>query len=482
MNNKNRKITKYVINWQTHPQNLLKSFCSLMEHQSLVDVVICCGNNTIQAHKFVLAANSPLFRMEFEKNAAIEQVVISGCEFSILKSVVEIMYCGQTLINEENMKFLIAIVKLFEMKPLENLFSDNTNSIEEICLPKPQFLTKKPKYPAFNYQNPILQTNVATTQQPSAMVATQSVKPHTLQKESPNNVLNPLSLNLNKSDPITQSLKLYARGKRALKQQAEQACVKEAQASKLALANLQQAIASNPQANNFIIEDTCTETTVENFIPSAEAESLVKVLNSNDNSMFLPISIAPKQSQATQDNQQMQSLNSNKLKYILDAGTPTNIEIMYKDAEGNYMPVNAEVFKNLSNKDGLQFQVVDENGHTSEFQEFETIHKIEKLISDIGQNSTSINTNDNVQIIAGEKQIEENICSIVTKDGESISVPNLIHDQNVIVQSKNDSDADIKFIPDMFFTNLSSDVENDSKLVSNEDIFLENRKTTFFNV
>lgn len=34
-----------------------------MEHQSLVDVVLSCGSNTIQAHKFVLAANSPLFRV-----------------------------------------------------------------------------------------------------------------------------------------------------------------------------------------------------------------------------------------------------------------------------------------------------------------------------------------------------------------------------------------------------------------------------------
>lgn len=57
------KSKKCVISWETHPKNLLKNFCSLMEHQSLVDVVLSCGSNTIQAHKFVLAANSPLFRV-----------------------------------------------------------------------------------------------------------------------------------------------------------------------------------------------------------------------------------------------------------------------------------------------------------------------------------------------------------------------------------------------------------------------------------
>lgn len=61
--NGSNKSKKCVISWETHPKNLLKNFCSLMEHQSLVDVVLSCGSNTIQAHKFVLAANSPLFRV-----------------------------------------------------------------------------------------------------------------------------------------------------------------------------------------------------------------------------------------------------------------------------------------------------------------------------------------------------------------------------------------------------------------------------------
>ncbi|XP_076259577.1 longitudinals lacking protein-like [Rhynchophorus ferrugineus] len=128
MNKNCVKNTKYAINWDSHPQNFVKNVCSLMEHQSLVDIVISCGNNTIQAHKFILASNSPLFREEFEKNPSIEQILISGCDFSVLKSVVEIMYCGQTVVTEENVKFLIAMVKLFQLKNLENLFNDHSGS------------------------------------------------------------------------------------------------------------------------------------------------------------------------------------------------------------------------------------------------------------------------------------------------------------------------------------------------------------------
>jgi len=66
-----------------------------------------------------------LLQEEFEKNPSIQQITISGCDFAILKCVVEIMYCGHTLINELDMKFFIAIIRLFEMKYLENVFLDH---------------------------------------------------------------------------------------------------------------------------------------------------------------------------------------------------------------------------------------------------------------------------------------------------------------------------------------------------------------------
>lgn len=46
------------------------------------------------------------------------------------------------------------------------------------------------------------------------------------------------------------------------------------------------------------------------------------------------------------------TLTADKLKYILEAQVPANIEIMYKDADGNFVPVNEEVLQNLSTKDG----------------------------------------------------------------------------------------------------------------------------------
>lgn len=63
MNKSGGAQAKYCIQSENHPQHTTVGLCSLMEHQSLVDIVICCGNNILHAHKVVLAASSPYFRV-----------------------------------------------------------------------------------------------------------------------------------------------------------------------------------------------------------------------------------------------------------------------------------------------------------------------------------------------------------------------------------------------------------------------------------
>lgn len=63
MNKNGNSKAKYCIQAEKHSQQTTVGICSLLEHQSLVDIVICCGNNVLHAHKVILAANSPLFRV-----------------------------------------------------------------------------------------------------------------------------------------------------------------------------------------------------------------------------------------------------------------------------------------------------------------------------------------------------------------------------------------------------------------------------------
>ncbi|XP_018561601.1 uncharacterized protein LOC108903788 [Anoplophora glabripennis] len=359
MNKNGNSKTKYCIQSEKHPLQTSLGLCSLMEHQSLVDIAICCGNNTLHAHKVVLAANSPLFREELEKNSCIEQVIISGCDFSVIRSIVEFMYCGETTVSEDYIKYLVAAAKLFQMKSLENLSLERTDyqfTGDVIVLPKPQFLSKKPKYPTYPFN--------ANTSLP------------------PNNILKPLNYtvnNLYKPHKVKRKFRLEAE---------HQACIKEAHASRLAIANLKKEIASAPQANTFIIEETCTETTVENFIPHPEQSGYVEVdYNNIDNQVFVSPNNFNQETSKSANMIQLalqnngQALTADKIKHILGNEVPANVEIMFKTSDGSFVTVTDEVLQNLSTKEGLQYQVVDENGQVGEIQELQVLGRdaLEKI-------------------------------------------------------------------------------------------------------
>lgn len=226
-------------------------------------------------------------------------------------------------------------------------------------MPRPQFLSKKPKYPTYPF-------NTNTTL-------------------APNNILKPLNYSVN-------SLYKPHKVKRKFRLEAEhQACIKEAQASRLAIANLKKEIASAPQANTFIIEETCTETTVENFIPHSEQPSYVEVdYNNIDNQVFISSNNFSQESNKSANMIQLalqnngQALTADKIKHILGNEVPANVEIMFKTSDGSFVTVTDEVLQNLSTKEGLQYQVVDENGQVGEIQELQvlgsaSLEKINKL-------------------------------------------------------------------------------------------------------
>lgn len=62
-----------------------------------------------------------------------------------------------------------------------------------------------------------------------------------------------------------------------IRSEAERACAKEAAASRMALEALKKELATT-QVSSFVIEESCTETTVENFIPHNE-ETFIENLN-----------------------------------------------------------------------------------------------------------------------------------------------------------------------------------------------------------
>ncbi|XP_076259569.1 uncharacterized protein LOC143195927 [Rhynchophorus ferrugineus] len=371
---------------------------------------------------------------------------------------------------------------------------------EEIHLPKPQFLTKKPKYPSFSYQAPpsisqngSITTKVSISENDSTRTESCQANVSSLPvHQNGSNIFKPVNFNVTIPELIPCGYKSF-RGKKTLKQQAEQACVKEAQASRLALASLQKEIAVAPQVNNFIIEETFAETTVENFIPNQD-QPYMEVLNYDESlnrnqvekSMFVPsgsgddgVTTSSQYSNSTEEDKK--SLSNEKLKMLLGPEISSNVEIMYKDAQGNFVPINDEVLHNLATKEGIQYQIVDEDGHVSELQE---LHVLDKLINNIPEDPTSmddiieitkpsVEVGDYLKDTQSTLSIKDGICSLVSKSGDEIPIPQtiefpVIHGE---AQHKTTIKTDVEFSPDIFFADfVSGNVQNDIS-ITEENLF-----------
>lgn len=243
---------------------------------------------------------------------------------------------------------------------------------DQVYIPPPIFISKKPKYPtAFRPFNNF------STHQP----------------------------NMNKTiSPYEQLLQRKIKRK-YMRTEAERACAKEAAASRQALEALQKELAIQPQVNSFVIEESCTETTVENFIPHTDERFVdnvrdfqgLPVVNyysvngtgyanrgqtANIDKAFAPNSLL--QFNIRNDNTAQPDLTTDKMKNVLGSDITNNVEIMFKTSEGDFVSVTDEILQNIT-KSALQYQVIDENGFAGEMQELRVLNKVIVDPSDVSQ-------------------------------------------------------------------------------------------------
>ncbi|KAL1117755.1 hypothetical protein AAG570_004070 [Ranatra chinensis] len=117
---------QFLVQWDEHPTHLATRLGYLLEHQSLVDVTLMCNTHTLKVHRAVLAASSPYFERQLGNHPLI---VLKDMKFSVLKSLVEFMYCGETSVSEENLTPLLEAAKFFEVKGLAAMTK------ETVCVP-----------------------------------------------------------------------------------------------------------------------------------------------------------------------------------------------------------------------------------------------------------------------------------------------------------------------------------------------------------
>lgn len=203
--------------------------------------------------------------------------------------------------------------------------------------------------------------------------------------------------------------------------EAEKACLKEANASRLALANIQKEITIAPEAHSFIIEEGCNEATLENFITN------------------------PNYSDQPQNVVKTENLTAEKIKQILMDDMQDNVELMFKTNDGNFVSVTEEVLQNIS-KGGLQYQVVDENGEVGEVRELELFdkEKINEKHSDIEM--------ETAQAVA--KLNTSELFFMSNKSDDFIAI------NETIIDASGGNSKEKNFSPDIFFADVPIEQKN----------------------
>uniref|UniRef100_A0ABD2W4F1 BTB domain-containing protein n=1 Tax=Trichogramma kaykai TaxID=54128 RepID=A0ABD2W4F1_9HYME len=114
--------TDYVLQWPGHPTYVTERFSGLFAKQKMVDLTLICDDEKLKVHKLVMAASSLYFEEILEGDLGDEPVIFfKDLEFSILKAMIEFMYCGETTVSHVNLPSLLNAARLFKVKELESL-------------------------------------------------------------------------------------------------------------------------------------------------------------------------------------------------------------------------------------------------------------------------------------------------------------------------------------------------------------------------
>ncbi|XP_025423180.1 uncharacterized protein LOC112692659 isoform X2 [Sipha flava] len=124
--------TRFMVSWDDHSTHLVARLGYLLERQKLVDVTLMCNTHSLKVHRSVLAACSPYFERELGNHPMI---VLKDMKFSVLKSLIEFMYCGETNVTEDNLHALVEAAKFFEVKGLSSLAHESLQESKPIKPP-----------------------------------------------------------------------------------------------------------------------------------------------------------------------------------------------------------------------------------------------------------------------------------------------------------------------------------------------------------
>ena len=126
--------------------NYVGSFQSLRADEELLDVILACEDETIEAHKVVLSACSPFFRNVFKKAKQNNPFVyLKGVFHKDLVALLDYIYTGQAQVLAEDVDRFIQVGKDMQVKGLVEEEEEEEEVLDRTKTKKENSKTKKAK-------------------------------------------------------------------------------------------------------------------------------------------------------------------------------------------------------------------------------------------------------------------------------------------------------------------------------------------------
>ena len=152
---------KFCLRWNDFETNISSGFRDIRKEKEFFDVtLIGCDNDQIQAHKVILSACSPFFRMILKRNRHEHPLLyMKGISLTNLTCVLDFMYHGEVNVAQDDLNSFLAVAEELKVKGLTQKKDPESKSRQHTVAEKtrqhsqPKYSSAKP--PPYNEDDDI---------------------------------------------------------------------------------------------------------------------------------------------------------------------------------------------------------------------------------------------------------------------------------------------------------------------------------------
>lgn len=140
---------QFCLRWNDFHKTITSTFSDLRDDDEFLDVTLVCDGDIVRAHKLVLSACSPLFRIMLKKNSHPQPMIfLRGIRFPDMVAILNFMYHGEVNVNQEDLQNFLAAAEELRIKGLSEASSADAKleKLEQSTVPKMKQNSGGPSY------------------------------------------------------------------------------------------------------------------------------------------------------------------------------------------------------------------------------------------------------------------------------------------------------------------------------------------------